>query len=276
VHGTELGEETMNDLTRRQSIALESEGRSLADTALVRHRPSTLEVVPVFLRQAWAEARIRHWRHVRFRSRENEAARDAYARMEAWEFESVNARQAWANWRTIPKNLEGRLPPRPVRALDLCCGTGQSTAVLAYHLPAGSDILGLEYSLRFVSLARSRVYLTRDGVRAPVRFRVQSVLETFHDTDGAPVADGSVDLVNSSGAVGFHFDPRSTAALADEVARVVRPGGLALIDSGHSGTPPAEVRAIFARRGFAEVHAARSCFLDRDLQVGFRRRANGR
>ncbi len=31
-------------------------------------RPSTAEVVPVFLRQAWAEARVRYWRHVRIRS----------------------------------------------------------------------------------------------------------------------------------------------------------------------------------------------------------------
>jgi len=267
------GEETMNESTRRQVIALEAEGSAGGETAFVHHRPSTLEVVPLVLRQAWAEARIRYWRHVRFRSRENEAARDAYASMETWEFEGVNARQAWANWRTIPKNLDGRVPPRPVRAIDLCCGTGQSTAVLAHHLPAGSDILGLDYSPRFVSLARSRVYLTRAGARAPVRFRAQSVLETFRDTDGAAVADASIDVVNSCGAVGFHFEPRSTAVLADEVARVVRPGGFALIDSGASGTSPAEVRAIFAERGFREVHAARSCFLDRDLQVGFRRQA---
>jgi len=266
----------MNDFTRRQAIAIESEGPRLADTAVVHHRPSTLEVVPVFLRQAWAEARIRYWRHVRFRSRENEAARAAYARMEAWEFEGVNARQAWANWRTIPDNLEGRLPPRPVRALDLCCGTGQSTAVLAHHLGPGSDILGLEYNPRFVSLARSRVYPTREGVPAPVRFRAQSVLETFRDVDGAPVADASVDLVNSAGAVGCHFDLRATAVLADEVARVTRLDGLAFIDSGRSGTSPADVRALFSARGFEEVHSARSCFFDRYLQICFRRRGAGR
>ena len=267
----------MSDTTRRlgPALALEADGRAIGGLGAPpdHQRPSTVEVVPVFLRQAWAEARVRYWRHVRFRSRENEAARDAYAAMEAWEFEGVNARQAWANWRTIPKNLAGRLPARPLRALDLCCGTGQSTAVLAHHLPAGSDILGLEYSPRFVSLARSRTYPTRDGVPAPVRFHAQSVLETFRDTDGTKLVDASVDIVNSCGAVGFHFDPASTEVLADEVARVVRPCGLALIDSGRSGTTPAQVRSIFARRGFAEIHAARSCFVDRELQIAFRRQA---
>ena len=47
--------------------------------------------------------------------------------------------------------------------------------------------------------------------------------------------EGSVDLVNSSGAVGCHFDVDSTELLAGEVARVLRPGGLAMIDSGPSG-----------------------------------------
>src|SRR5512142_87947 len=108
--------------------------------------PSTLRVIPEFLRQAWHETRVRRLRHIQFRSRENDKAREAYAAMDPWEFEGINARQAWANWRTLARNLEGRLPREPVRAIDLCCGTGQSTAVIAHHLPPGSEILGLEYS----------------------------------------------------------------------------------------------------------------------------------
>lgn len=239
------------------------------------HRPSTLSVIPEFLRQAWHERRVRWLRHIQFRSRENGKACAAYAAMDPWEFEGVNARQAWANWRTIPRNLDGRVPRRPLRAIDLCCGTGQSTAVLAHHLAPGSEILGLEFSPRLAAVARARVYATRDGAPARVWFRAQSVLDPFRDEDGAEVPPASVDVVNSSGAVGCHFDAAATATLADEVARVVRPGGLALIDSGRSGTSPAEVQAIFEQRGFRLVNRARSCFLDPYLQLAFRKDAAG-
>ncbi len=233
--------------------------------------PSTLRVIPEFLRQAWHETRVRRLRHIQFRSRENDKAREAYAAMDPWEFEGINARQAWANWRTIARNLGGRVPRRPLRALDLCCGTGQSTAVIAHHLAPGSEVLGLEYSLRLVAVARSRSYPTASGELLRVRFRAQSVLEAFRDEEGAVMADGSVDLANSCGAVGCHFDPEATRTLAAEVARVVRPGGLAAIDSGRSGTGHADLRAIFADHGFEAIHRARSCFLDPYLQVCFRK-----
>jgi SAM-dependent methyltransferase len=108
-----------------------------------------------------------------------------------------------------------------------------------------------------------------------VWFRTQSVLECFRDADGDEVRTGSVDLVNSSGAVGCHFDAAATAKLADEVERVVRPGGLALIDSGSSGTSPADVKRLFEARGFERVHVARSCFLDPYLQLCFVKGAGG-
>lgn len=88
---------------------------------------------------------------------------------------------------------------------------------------------------------------------------------------GHAIADQSVDLVNSSGAVGCHFSTKATAILADEVARVVRPGGLALIDSGRDGTAEKDVRALFGARGFRPVHRARSCALDRYIQLCLRK-----
>lgn len=229
----------------------------------------------VLLRQAYYEGWVRRWKGVQFRQRRNEAARRAYCAMAADEFEGINARQAWANWRTIPRNLSGRAPARPLKAIDLCCGTGHSTEVLAHYLADGSEILGLEYNPRFVDVARSRRFFHDGGAPARVRFNTQSVLETFRGDDGAEVADRSVDLVNSSGAVGCHFDADATSTLADEVARVLRPGGLALIDSGSGGTGTGEVVEIFHSRGFHPLNRARSCFLDRYTQVCFRRNGNG-
>jgi SAM-dependent methyltransferase len=258
-----------NCAVQDRSTVLRLDRSSVRATA--GRRASFLRLLPIAVRQACHEARLRCWRRIRFRSRENERACRAYRAMEPWEFEGINARQAWANWRTIPRNLDGRAPSRPVQAIDLCCGTGQSTEVLAYYLAPGSAILGLERNPRFVAAARARRYRAAGGASARVAFRPQSVLEVFHDSAGAIVAAGSVDLVNSSGALGCHFDAEATSILAREVARVLRPGGLALLDAGPGGTSEPELCAIFEALRLAAVHRARSCLFDRYVQVCFRK-----
>lgn len=240
---------------------------------IARSRGPRDGIVRIFLRQGWTEWRLWLDRSVNFRHRENRAAVDAYCAMDDAEFAGINARQAWANWRTIPRNLDGALPNRPVRVVDLCCGTGHSTEVLAWYAAPGSALLGLEYNPRFVAAARRRAYRHAEGAPAEARFTAQSVLETFREPDGSAVADGSIDLVNASGAVGCHFDHAASARLADQVARVLRPGGIALIDSGPAGTPAEDLRAIFAARGFACTGAARSCLVDRYRQLRFVRRS---
>jgi SAM-dependent methyltransferase len=232
---------------------------------------SPLGVLKILVRQACHEARIRGLRRIAFRSSRNEEARRAYASLALWEFEAINERQAWANWRTIRRNLDGRAPRHPARAIDLCCGTGRSTEVLAYYLEPGSTILGVDADPRFVAAARARCYRTREGTPAHVTFRCQSVLERLRDAATEAVPDGSVDIVNSSGAVGCHFEAGTTATLAAEVERVLRPGGLALIDSGPHGTRPPELRAIFEAHGFRAIHWARSCPFDRYWQLCFRK-----
>ena len=235
------------------------------------HFESPFGLVKMLVRQACHEARVRGLRKIAFRSSRNEEARRAYASLALWEFEGINERQAWANWRTIRRNLALRAPRRPVRVIDLCCGTGGSTEVLAYYLEPGSTILGVDADPRFVAAARERSYLTQEGTPAHVAFRCQSVLEPLCDTSSLRVPDSSVDIVNSSGAVGCHFEANSTAVLAAEVERVLRPGGLALIDCGPDGTRPRELLAIFQTLGFRAVHRARSCPFDRYWQICFRK-----
>ncbi len=228
----------------------------------------------ILVRQAYSETRLRLARQIRFRHRDNSKACDAYCAMRPDEFERVNARQAWANWRTIPRNLDGVLPTWPVTIVDLCCGTGQSTAVLAWYAAAGSRVLGLEYNPRFVDLARSRSYLGARGDAGDavdVRFNAQSVLDTFRDADRAPLADRSIDLVNASGSVGCHFDTAATRILADEIDRVLKPRGLAMIDTGEAGTDAGTLSAIFVEKGFNVVHSAKSHPWDRYRQVCLRK-----
>jgi len=223
------------------------------------------------LAQMIREASLKLGRGINFRSQRNADACAAYDAMAVDDFRLVNIRQAWANWRTIPRNLSGTLPARPVFAVDLCCGIGDSSAVLAYYCAPGSQVLGLEWCPEFVREAARRAFYNSAGGPAEVRFQCQSVLETFRDADGSPLPAESVDIVNAGGAVGCHFDAAATARLARECRRVVRLGGWALIDAGSEGTSPKDLKKIFAEQGFQPSGQARSCAFDRFVQLRSRK-----
>jgi SAM-dependent methyltransferase len=257
------------DVRERQGV-LHFPERSIRRTAHRRFPEGNMAWIAA--RQALTESWVRLRTHMSFRSRRNEDATRAYCAMSAREFEGINLRQAWANWRTIPRCLSGRLPARPARALDLCCGTGQSTDVLAHYLAPGSQIHGLEFNAHFVALARARRYRDRRGATShAVTFRAQSVLETFRRADGRRVDSQSQDVVTCCGALGHHFEASSARVIAREIARVLRPGGLALLDSGPHGTRPEELTRIFRTLGFKRVHSTRSCLLDRYTQLCFQK-----
>jgi len=245
----------------------------MLDSAIRRVAREQLEdgIVSLFFKQAWAEASLTWRRRVRFRRQENAEALQAYCAMSTAEFEGINARQRWANWRTIPRSLRGRVPEAPCKAVDLCSGVGHSTQVLAYYLPRGSEILGLEYNPEFVRVAEARSYQGAGGEDVRVFFRTQSVLETFRDARGEPLADASVDVVNACGALGIHFTEADLERLLDEVCRVLKPGGLAAVDSGTEGVDHSRMAGLFAKRGFEPVGRVKSCFLDRFTHLSFRK-----
>lgn len=224
----------------------------------------------VLVRQAFYEQVLLRRKGIRFRARDETSVQRAYATMTPHEFDAINARQSWANWRIIPRNLRGRSPQDPVVAIDLCCGTGHSSAVLARCLPSGSTVLGLDVGPKLIEVARDRTYAGDDDSSQTMRFAVQSVLEPFRWPAGRLVESDEVGLVNSSGAVGCHFEPGATRHLAREVKRVLRRGGLALIDSGPEGTSGEDVVAIFSALGFEVLGRTRSCVFDRYWQYCFR------
>jgi SAM-dependent methyltransferase len=256
-------------LIDRRSPVLKISEQAIGQIARIQCGRSLLMI---FVHQALTETLMRMRKNTSFRRRHNGEACDAYRRMSTDEFKGINARQNWANWRTIPRNLNGNLPNVPVKIVDLCCGIGQSTQVLAYYAASGSEIIGLEFNPEFVALARKREFLDEHGRLARVKFRTQSVLNTFCWRENQPIEDGYLDLVNSSGAVGCHFDLDATRVLATEIRRVLKPGGLAMIDAGKSGTGPGALREIFESLGFETLHSARSCALDRYTQICFRKK----
>lgn len=226
------------------------------------------EPLPLILaRQALVEGWVRLTRNIDFRVQENDDALDAYRAIKGKEFEHINARQRWALWRTIPRNLSGKLQANvPIHVIDLCCGVGHSTEALACYVPNGSTLVGIDASEEFIAQARSKKYLDGSGVAADVQFKTQSVLEPFAEPN-------TVDLINCSGAIGFHFSRSMTEQLSREIDRVLKPGGLVCLDSGKIGTTLEELREIFVGQlGYTDQGTARSFALDPLVQASFRKK----
>ena len=191
---------------------------------------SVIRLPAVILSQIASELRARYIRRLTFRSGENASDADAYFAFSADDLDRLSRWQSWTNWRTIPRVIRAHLPATSIRTIDLCAGHGGSAEVLAACLSPDSEILGLEYNSSFVEFARKRTSRLQQSRRIKIQFRAQSVLETFCDVEGRAIISESIDFVNCCGAVGVHFAPAEAAILADEIQRVLRPGGLASID----------------------------------------------
>lgn len=171
-------------------------------------------------------------RGISFRTADPEKVRAAYAAMTVEEFDAINGRQAWANWRTIAQALKN-VPSKPLACVDLACGTGMSTSVLAHYCPPGSSIIGYELCQAMIEVAERRSYRHHSGVCAAVEFRCQSITDMWLTPEEEPIPDASVDLVNASGVVGHHLTPETVQPLIAELSRVIVPEtGVAILDVG--------------------------------------------
>lgn len=210
----------------------------------------------------WRTERALARRGVRFRATALDQVLAAYAAMSQEEFDAINGPQDWANWRTIPRALSGHVPDQALRVLDLGCGTGGSTRVLAFYAPPGSRITGYELAEPMLAFARRRDYRQRDGLPARVDFMCQGVTEPLSEPDG------SVDLINASGIVGHHLTPATIAPLVAEIERVLTPRGVAMLDVGPTMSG-GELRRIMSEASFTCLGHYRSWFGDRTGEMVF-------
>ncbi len=238
-----------------------------SEREIARHGPG--HALAVCWRQWRAERRLAR-RGIHFRDTNPETVAAAYMAMSAAEFDAINGRQDWANWRTIPRALSGHVPDRPLRVLDLGCGTGSSTRVLAFYCPSGSHLTGYELAPPLLDLARRRVYQDRDGNPARVDFVCQGVTEVLHDAEGGPLAAGSVDVVNASGVVGHHLSAADIPPLLDEMKRVLVADGVAMLDVGPT-LPGPELRRLMTGAGFRYLGHYRSWLGDPTGEMVFRK-----
>ncbi|CTQ51254.1 class I SAM-dependent methyltransferase [Jannaschia donghaensis] len=115
-------------------------------------------------------------------------------------------------------------PQRHRSVLDLACGSGALLAILNARLPSGARLLGVDMSPDELALARARL---PEGRADLIEGRAQHLDH---------LGDGSVDAVLCHWALTL-MDP--VAAVLDEIARVLAPGGrfAALVDGPLDAAP---------------------------------------
>ena len=120
--------------------------------------------------------------------------------------------------------------PEPERALDIGTGTGSGALLVAREFPR-ARVRGVDLSEEMIRLARARVGLDPEG---RIAFRVA-------DAAALPWEDGSFDLVTQINMPPFFA----------EIARVLRPGGHAVIAASWGAATPFYTSDAVLTRGFA-------------------------
>jgi SAM-dependent methyltransferase len=244
----------------------------ISEREIRRNGPGNLLAV---LWRQWRSERKLARRGILYRSDDQQSVVGAYGAMSTAEFDASNGRQEWATWRTVPRVLRGRVPDQPLRVLDLGCGNGSSTRPLAFYCPVGSHITAYELTEHLAQAARRRPYRHRSGEPARVEVVCQSITETLRQVDGSLIPAGSIDLATSTGVIGHHLNAQTIRPLIDELARVLKPGGIVALDPGPTLRAAPLVRLMTAA-GFQRLARVRSCFVDPNGQIVFRRQGPSR
>ncbi|HEY8639897.1 MAG TPA: class I SAM-dependent methyltransferase [Solirubrobacterales bacterium] len=127
----------------------------------------------------------------------------------------------------------------PERALDIGCGTGEATLFLAREFPA-ARVRGIDFSEEMVQIAQAKVGLDPEG---RIAFKAADASDLPYDED-------SFDLVAQLNMPPFFA----------EMARVLRPGGYAIVAASWGErtpfyTPPSVLERGFRKHGLEPVMA---------------------
>lgn len=124
--------------------------------------------------------------------------------------------------RAILRRIERQFGDRPLRLLDVGCGTGVFAAHIRRRFPQ-ARVWGVDLTARMLLEGAARWQAHAGAVQA-----VQG------DSERLPFADGSFDVLTCANS--FHHYPNQGRALA-EMRRVLRPGGRLLLVDGYRDAP---------------------------------------
>jgi len=127
--------------------------------------------------------------------------------------------------RFLPLLLRHIRPTPGARVIEVGCATGQLTRDLSRRFDAASRITAFDESEAFVAEARTKMD-GAEGLRAPIAVRVG-------EPGALPADTASANVVVSNLAVASGADP---GAAAEEIGRVLAPGGTAVITAPLRGT----------------------------------------
>jgi ubiquinone/menaquinone biosynthesis C-methylase UbiE len=143
-----------------------------------------------------------------------------------------------AEYRKAAEKLSAELPPGS-DVLEVAPGPGYHAVELAR---LGHAVTGLDISRTMVQIAGEKA--ARAGVTADFR---------HGDATAMPFADASFDLIVCQAAFKNFLDP---IAALDQMHRVLRPGGLAVIQDLNAAATRADIAAEVAAMGLSRVNAA--------------------
>lgn len=147
------------------------------------------------------------------------AVNNLFARI-ASRYDLINDLQSFGLHRLWKRRVVALAGLRPgMRALDLCCGTGDIALAMARK---GADVVGLDFNDWMLDLARRKPpqLSGKSGIQAPPVFWMRS------DALQLPFRSGSFDVVTAGYALRNLAD---WEAGLTEIHRVVRPAGRLLI-----------------------------------------------
>jgi len=158
-------------------------------------------------------------------------------------------------------------PNRGSTGLDLACGTGTMTFLLADWVGDRGHVTGLDVSPQFLDYARS--VASSSGLSGSVEFKQGSAQRL-------PFGDASFDWTWSVDFVGYGTS--NTGELINEMARVVRPGGKVAVMAWASerllpGYPLLEAKLAATRSGLAPFRTGMPESLHLSRNLGWFRRA---
>lgn len=246
----------------------------MQNVQLTKIKSHTDYSIASLIRLKWKQFKVETLGGYHFRGQEKDFVHHAYNKMDHDTFSAINGAQEWVNWRQIPRALRKRIPKGPAVIVDLGCGPGSSTRILAWYGTPAWRIIGIDFSEDLIHRARSLKengdFHTADGGKPTIEFVVGSVVESFRDASDTRLADHSVDYVNSSGIVGHHLNKDSFLCLAKELQRVVKPNAFVALDSGPH-LKAKDIRPIMEQFGFILCAKIRSVPLDPRPQLVFHR-----